>query len=337
MDVRLAIDARTQAHFAAPPGGISWRSSAGVGRRGKIRLPSAAPYRSQWRRMLPLAPVLIVMVWGTRLPVADVGPEQAADDGAAESPGGRAEGIGESGSRGTRARSSSSIARVCLVRARNVASSDPPECPMPALRLAAVAAFAFFASVALAEISSPSPAVLRALAAPQALPDVVEGRADAPATIIEYASLTCSHCAAFHKDAWPAIKAKYIGTGKAKFILREFPLDPLSVGAFMLARCAGARREAVIDRLFDHQSEWAFTANPLFHLKQQVMAIGMSETGFDACLKNQALYDAVRKMHDDAAAKLQVKSTPTFFVDGVEFAGEHALDRVDDILPPAAK
>src|SRR5208337_564623 len=132
--------------------------------------------------------------------------------------------------------------------------------PMPALRLVAFAVFALFAAAALAEAAAPSPAVIQALAAPQALPDVVEGRADALATIIEYASLTCSHCAAFHKDAWPAIKAKYVDAGKAKFILREFPLDPLSVGAFMLARCAGAKREAVIDRLFDHQSEWAFTA-----------------------------------------------------------------------------
>jgi protein-disulfide isomerase len=119
--------------------------------------------------------------------------------------------------------------------------------------------------------------------------------------------------------------------------LREFPLDPLSVGAFMLARCAGPKREAVVDRLFDHQSNWAFSANPLVRLKQQVMAIGMSEAEFNACLKNQALYDAVRKMHDDAAAKLKVSSTPTFFVDGVELTGEHALDKIDEILPPGAK
>ncbi len=105
----------------------------------------------------------------------------------------------------------------------------------------------------------------------------------------------------------------------------------------MLVRCSGAKRDAVIDRLFDHQSEWAFTANPLFHLKQQVKATGMSEADFDACLKNQALYDAVRKMHDDAAANLDVKSTPTFFVDGVELTGEHALDKIDEILPPGMK
>ena len=201
--------------------------------------------------------------------------------------------------------------------------------------LAASAAFVLFA--AAAQAAAPPPAVLAALAAPQALPDVVEGSAHAPATIIEYASLTCSHCAAFHKEAWPTIKAKYVDTGKVKFILREFPLDPLSIGAFMVARCAGPKRGAVIDRLFDHQSEWAFTANPLVHLKEQVLATGMSGTDFDACLKNQALLKAVEKEREDAATKLKVKSTPTFFVDGVELNGEHALDKIDQVLPPAAR
>ena len=211
---------------------------------------------------------------------------------------------------------------------------------MPAVRLrrlAALAAFALAARVALAAATAPPPAVLEALAAPQALPDIVEGRADAPATIIEYASMTCSHCAAFHRDAWPAIKAKYVDTGKAKFVLREFPLDPLAIGAFMLARCAGEKRDAVIDRLFDHQAEWAFTANPLAHLKDQVLAEGMSEAGFDACLKNQALFDKVKAMHEAAATRLKVKSTPTFFVDGVELDGEHALDRIDEILSAKGK
>ena len=199
-------------------------------------------------------------------------------------------------------------------------------------RLATLAFLAILAPAAWAESAAPSPEVLAALSAPQALPDVIDGLADAPATIIEYASLTCSHCAAFHKESWPTIKAKYVGTGKAKFILREFPLDPLSIGAFMLARCAKDNRGAVIDRLFDHQSEWAFTANPLLHLKEQVMAAGLSGAEIDACLKNQALFDKVKAERQDAAAKLKVNSTPTFFIDGVEVNGEHVLDRIDQIL-----
>src|SRR5271165_3164436 len=209
----------------------------------------------------------------------------------------------------------------------------------PGRRLAAIAALALalLPQAALADSSPPPPAVNEALTGEQPLPDVVEGKADAPATIIEYASMTCSHCAAFHKDIWPALKAKYVETGKAKFIAREFPLDPLAAGAFMLARCAGPeKRDAVVDRLFDHQADWAFAANPVFKLKEQLAAAGMSEPDFDACLKNQTLFDHVKAMRDAASSKLGVSSTPTFFVGGQKITGEHSLDAFDKILAPAS-
>ena len=77
------------------------------------------------------------------------------------------------------------------------------------------------------------------LAVPGPLGDVAQGPADAKVTIIEYASMTCSHCANFHKATWPELKKRYIDTGKVRFILREFPLDPLATAGFMLARCDG--------------------------------------------------------------------------------------------------
>jgi protein-disulfide isomerase len=195
---------------------------------------------------------------------------------------------------------------------------------------------ALASGAAAADSGAPSPAVIAALNAEQALPDIAEGKADAPATIIEYASMTCSHCAAFHKDVWPALKAKYIDTGKAKLILREFPLDPLATGAFMLARCAGPdKRDAVVDRLFDHQADWAFAANPLFKLKEQLIAAGMPEADFEACLKNQRLFDQVKAMRDAAASKLDITSTPTFFVNGQRLSGGHSLETFDKILSPA--
>ena len=154
--------------------------------------------------------------------------------------------------------------------------------------LAAVAfVVALAATGASAETNGSQPqGAASALMAPGPLPDIVEGSAAAPATIIEYASMTCSHCAAFHKSVWPALKAKYIETGKAKFILREFPLDPLATAAFMLARCAGPeKRDAFISRLFDDQAAWAFAANPLYHLKAEAAAGGLSGADFDACLR----------------------------------------------------
>ena len=209
--------------------------------------------------------------------------------------------------------------------------------PRPRLRFpAALVALALLSHGALADAAKPTPAVLQALAAEPPLPDIVEGRADAPATIIEYASLTCSHCAAFHRDVWPKLKAKYVDSGKAKFVLREFPLDPLAAGAFMLARCAGGqKRGAIIDRLFDHQSDWAFGDDPFSKLKRELAGAGMTEGQIADCLKDQALYDKVKETRAVAAAKLDLRSTPTFFVDGVRLDGEHKLEDFDKILSAA--
>src|SRR5208282_1446895 len=145
------------------------------------------------------------------------------------------------------------VAETCRVRLRR--SGDRMTALTHAGRLIGGAAFAFGLAAAAAGAQTN--------ATPQPLPNIVQGSAGAPATIAEYASMTCSHCAAFHKTVWPGLKAKYIDTGKAKFILREFPLDPLATAAFMLACCAGpGKRDAVVDRLFDHQADWAFAANP---------------------------------------------------------------------------
>ncbi len=171
--------------------------------------------------------------------------------------------------------------------------------------------------------------------APGPLPDIVEGSAGAPVTIIEYASMTCSHCAAFHRVTWPGLKAKYVDAGKARFILREFPFDPLAAAAFMLARCAGpARRDALVDRLLDHQADWAFVANPLDKLQAQVLEAGMSEADVRACLTNQQLLNHVNQTRDIAATKFQVRSTPTFFVNGVRLIGELSLEKFDEVLAP---
>ena len=205
-------------------------------------------------------------------------------------------------------------------------------------RLAAAAALALAFLAAPLPSSPPTPAVIDALKAEQPLPDIVEGSADAPATIIEYASMTCTHCAAFHKDVWPKLKAKYVDRGKAKFILREFPLDPLSIAAFMLARCAGPeKRDAIVDRLSDQQEDWAFADKALIKLKEEVLAAGLTGDGFDACLKDYALLDNVKSMREVAADKLAIRGTPTFFVNGRRIEGEEGLGAFDQILKPVMR
>ena len=113
-------------------------------------------------------------------------------------------------------------------------------------------------------------------------------------TIVEYASLTCSHCANFHKTTWPELKKRYIDTGKVRFVLREFPLDPLATAGFMLARCDGNDKYyPITDLLFEQQRNWAFTDKPLDALRGLMRQAGFSQEKFEACLKDQKLYDAV--------------------------------------------
>ena len=171
--------------------------------------------------------------------------------------------------------------------------------------------------------------------APSALPDVVQGKADAPVTIVEYASMTCPHCAHFHATVFPWLVKTYIDTGKAKFILREFPLDPLAAAAFMLARCEGPdKRNAVTDLLFDQQQSWAYNDKPLEALRNALKLTGMSQDQFDTCLKDQKLQDQVYAVSDRGGKTFGVSATPTFFVNGEKLTGEVNQESLAKILDP---
>ena len=170
------------------------------------------------------------------------------------------------------------------------------------------------------------------------LPDVALGDAKAPVTIVEYASMTCSHCAAFHAETLPKLKAEYIDTGKVRFILREFPLDPLATAGFMLARAVGPdKRYAMIDLLFSSQKTWAFVDNNIEALAALVKQTGMTQDMFEATLKDQALYDKVNQTRDIADKKFGVSSTPTFFINGKRQAGAFSVDQMHALIDPLIK
>jgi protein-disulfide isomerase len=172
------------------------------------------------------------------------------------------------------------------------------------------------------------------LMADEALPDVVEGQTNAPVTVVEYASMTCSHCATFANNVYPTLKSKYIDTGKVKYILREFPLDPLATAGFMLARCSGDKREAMIALLFAQQKNWAFVEKPLDGLSNIVKQTGMSQDSFEKCLKDQALYDKVNMVRDRGSEKFGVNATPTFLINGKRVSGEMTVDQLDKEIRP---
>jgi protein-disulfide isomerase len=176
------------------------------------------------------------------------------------------------------------------------------------------------------------------LMAGEALPDVALGAREAPVTIVEYASMTCAHCAGFYAATFPELKSKYIDPGKVRFILREFPLDPLAAAGFMLARCAGDdKRNAIVDLLFAQQKNWAFTNKPLEALAALIKQTGMSQKTFDACLRNDDLRDKVYKVHDRAAEKFGVTSTPTFFINGKRQTGAMTPEAIEKLLDPLLK
>jgi protein-disulfide isomerase len=176
------------------------------------------------------------------------------------------------------------------------------------------------------------------LMADNALPDIALGKDDAPVTIVEYASMTCSHCAAFYATTFPALKSKYIDTGKVRFILREFPLDPLATAGFMLARCAGPdKRNAMVDLLFAQQKNWAFTEKPIEALSNLVKQTGMTQETFESCLKDQALYEKVNDVRNRAAEKFGINATPTFFINGRKQSGEISPEKLDELLAPIVK
>jgi protein-disulfide isomerase len=103
----------------------------------------------------------------------------------------------------------------------------------------------------------PAEVPMEELMKPSDLTELAVGPADAKVVVIEFASMTCGHCAKFHKNVWPEFKKKYVDTGKVRFIFREFPLDNLATAASMLARCAGGDKTfPLIEALFEKQEEW---------------------------------------------------------------------------------
>ena len=187
---------------------------------------------------------------------------------------------------------------------------------------------------ASAQSSAPSTAELMETGV---LPDQILGKEDAPVTVIEYASMTCGHCAMFHTNTYPEFKKRYVNTGKAKYILREFPLDPLAAGAFMLARCAGKDRYfPLVETLFQQQRNWVVQKpiEPLFAIAKQA---GFTQQSFDACLQDQKMLDAIEWVRARGADKFKVDSTPTFFINGKIFKGALSIEDMAKAIDPLLK
>ncbi len=175
------------------------------------------------------------------------------------------------------------------------------------------------------------------LLTPGPLGDEVQGAANAPVTLIEYASMTCPHCASFHETTYPEMKKKYIDTGKIRFIFREFPLDTLALAGSMLARCAGKEKFfPLIETLFAQQKEWV-TQKPMQPLLAIARQAGFTQQSFEECLANQQMQNGIEEGRQRAVQRLNVQSTPTFFINGKLFRGTLTMQELDKEMAPYLK
>jgi len=200
-----------------------------------------------------------------------------------------------------------------------------------ALLLAGLAVVAGLAP-ALADDGKAQAAVAALVAKPGSLPDMALGSASAPVAIVEYASMTCPHCAAFEQNVFPMLKSKYIDSGKVHFVFREFPLDIKALAASMLARCIGGEDAGkyfgAIDQLFKMQDRLMENTLDTLNLigKQQS---GMNDEAVARCEKDQAMLDKIKTDQNFAFETLKVEATPTFFINGEKLKGAMSFEEID--------
>ena len=171
-----------------------------------------------------------------------------------------------------------------------------------------------------------------------AIKPIVIGKADAPVTIIEYASLGCSHCAQFHQKTYPKLKKTYIDTGKVKLIFTDFPLSTPALAASMIARCAGPTRYlGFVDLFFQAQEQWNRADNPLEALKKIARFGGLSSEDVDQCLNQQPLIDYLQETTRKANSEHKINSTPSFIINGKKITGALEYEKFRSIIDEALK
>jgi protein-disulfide isomerase len=168
--------------------------------------------------------------------------------------------------------------------------------------------------------------------------DMSMGEANAKVTVIEYASVSCSHCAAWNKDVWPAFKAKYVDTGKVRYVFREFITPPpqLAAAGFLLARCAGPDKYfGVLDQVFHAQEEIFRTGDIRTPLVAIAAQAGINEQQFTACVSDEKALNELNARVEKYINQDKITGTPTFVVNGTKLDGEQSLAALDVAIAAA--
>lgn len=167
--------------------------------------------------------------------------------------------------------------------------------------------------------------------------DFVMGDPNAPITMVEYASLTCPHCAHFHSKFLPTLKEKFIDTGKMKYVLRPYPLNEPALKASILVDCIGEKQGS--DRyylfarvLFDSQSKWAFEGNYMGALETFASVGGIDQATFNSCIGDPERELKILKTKKEANDELKIPHTPFFFIDGRRYEGDRSIEGFVDFI-----
>jgi protein-disulfide isomerase len=167
--------------------------------------------------------------------------------------------------------------------------------------------------------------------------DMALGNPKAPVVMVEYASLTCPHCATFHKEVFPAIKEKYIDTGKMRFVFRQFPTPPVpyAIGAEAVARCAGPDKYFdLLDVLYEKQRYWVTSQNPRKALMEMAATAGISQDAFDACINDEANITRIQEISKIAREEFNITGTPSFVINGKLRPKVRSLESFEAIIDP---
>jgi protein-disulfide isomerase len=172
------------------------------------------------------------------------------------------------------------------------------------------------------------------LLVPGPLGDKVLGPVDAKVSVVEYASMSCPHCANFDTTTFDDFEIKYIDSGKVRYVFREFPLNAPALAIAMLARCAPADQFFdIVHTYFRTQEKWLTATNVKAAILDVGGQFGFTEQSFDACVKNQALFEAINAVQERGSG-FGVKATPTFFINGKKYEGALSLEELDKAIEP---
>ena len=165
------------------------------------------------------------------------------------------------------------------------------------------------------------------------------GPADAKVQVVEWFSLTCTHCAAFQKETFPQVRAKLIDTGRIHYTWRDYPLDQVALTAAMVARTLPVERyEPFISALLASQDRWAFArgVNSTEELAKYAALAGMSRETFNRAISDAALKQAILTAQEDAEKTMKVTSTPSFIINGKLTAGAVGYEAFEKAVDAAA-